>query len=73
MSTISGGKGTRVEGIHYVDVGTKRWRVGSGTSYCMMIGGETEVVNRLDPIFGGWRRDGPTFHYAGTRKRPKHR
>src|SRR5438128_2311377 len=38
-------------GIHYVDVGTSGGVWGLERGYCMMIGGETEVVNRLDPIF----------------------
>jgi 6-phosphogluconate dehydrogenase len=40
------------KGIHYVDVGTSGGVWGLERGYCMMIGGETEVVNRLDPIFG---------------------
>ncbi len=37
--------------IHYVDVGTSGGVWGLERGYCMMIGGETEVVERLDPIF----------------------
>jgi 6-phosphogluconate dehydrogenase len=39
------------KGIHYVDVGTSGGVWGLDRGYCMMIGGETSVVNRLDPIF----------------------
>jgi 6-phosphogluconate dehydrogenase len=39
------------KGIHYVDVGTSGGVWGLERGYCMMIGGETEVVKRLDPIF----------------------
>src|SRR5437660_8429424 len=39
------------KGIHYVDVGTSGGVWGLERGYCMMIGGETDVVNRLDPIF----------------------
>jgi 6-phosphogluconate dehydrogenase len=39
------------EKIHYVDVGTSGGVWGLERGYCMMIGGETEVVQRLDPIF----------------------
>jgi 6-phosphogluconate dehydrogenase len=39
------------KGIHYVDVGTSGGVWGLERGYCMMIGGETSVVNRLDPIF----------------------
>jgi 6-phosphogluconate dehydrogenase len=37
--------------IHYVDVGTSGGVWGLERGYCMMIGGEDEVVQRLDPIF----------------------
>jgi 6-phosphogluconate dehydrogenase len=37
--------------IHYVDVGTSGGVWGLERGYCMMIGGETDVVARLDPIF----------------------
>jgi 6-phosphogluconate dehydrogenase len=37
--------------IHYVDVGTSGGVFGLDRGYCMMIGGENEVVQRLDPIF----------------------
>ncbi|HXI69365.1 MAG TPA: decarboxylating 6-phosphogluconate dehydrogenase [Verrucomicrobiae bacterium] len=38
------------KGIHYMDVGTSGGVWGLERGYCMMIGGETEVVKRLDPI-----------------------
>jgi len=37
--------------VHYVDVGTSGGVWGLERGYCMMIGGEAEVVKRLDPIF----------------------
>jgi 6-phosphogluconate dehydrogenase len=37
--------------IHYVDVGTSGGVWGLERGYCMMIGGEPEVVQHLDPIF----------------------
>ncbi len=37
--------------IHYMDVGTSGGVWGLERGYCMMIGGENEVVQRLDPIF----------------------
>jgi 6-phosphogluconate dehydrogenase len=45
------GKALRARGIHYVDVGTSGGVWGLERGYCMMIGGEKEVVDRLDPIF----------------------
>jgi 6-phosphogluconate dehydrogenase len=41
----------KAKGIHYVDVGTSGGVWGLERGYCQMIGGETEVVARLDPIF----------------------
>src|SRR6266567_6561881 len=38
-------------GIHYLDVGTSGGVWGLERGYCLMIGGETDVVKRLDPIF----------------------
>src|ERR1700730_2136267 len=39
------------KGMHYVDVGTSGGVWGLGRGYCLMIGGEPQVVKRLDPIF----------------------
>jgi 6-phosphogluconate dehydrogenase len=38
-------------GLHYVDMGTSGGVWGLERGYCLMIGGEKEVVSRLDPIF----------------------
>jgi 6-phosphogluconate dehydrogenase len=38
-------------GLHYVDMGTSGGVWGLERGYCLMIGGEDEVVKRLDPIF----------------------
>jgi 6-phosphogluconate dehydrogenase len=45
------GKALKARGIHYVDVGTSGGVWGLERGYCMMIGGEKQVVDRLDPIF----------------------
>jgi 6-phosphogluconate dehydrogenase len=37
--------------LHYVDVGTSGGVWGLERGYCQMIGGETDIVKRLDPIF----------------------
>jgi 6-phosphogluconate dehydrogenase len=37
--------------MHYVDVGTSGGVWGKQRGYCMMIGGEDDIVKRLDPIF----------------------
>jgi len=39
------------KGIHYVDCGTSGGVWGIERGYCLMIGGETPVVEHLDPIF----------------------
>ena len=39
------------KGVHYIDVGTSGGVWGLDRGYCMMIGGPTEAVQRLDPIF----------------------
>lgn len=38
-------------GLHFVDVGTSGGVWGLERGYCMMIGGETETIKHLDPIF----------------------
>jgi 6-phosphogluconate dehydrogenase len=44
-------KDLRPKGIHWVDVGTSGGVWGLERGYCMMIGGDDEAVQRLDPIF----------------------
>jgi len=39
------------KGMHYVDVGTSGGVWGLERGYCIMIGGESSVVQHLDPIF----------------------
>jgi 6-phosphogluconate dehydrogenase len=39
------------KGIHYLDVGTSGGVWGLERGYCLMIGGDTEPVTHLDPIF----------------------
>jgi 6-phosphogluconate dehydrogenase len=41
----------RQKSLEYVDVGTSGGVWGLERGYCMMIGGDKQVVNRLDPIF----------------------
>ncbi|HUB15083.1 MAG TPA: decarboxylating 6-phosphogluconate dehydrogenase [Acetobacteraceae bacterium] len=38
-------------GLHYVDVGTSGGIWGRERGYCLMIGGDTDAVRHLDPIF----------------------
>src|SRR3954452_21217471 len=48
---IARAKTLRGKGIHYLDVGTSGAVWGLERGYCLMIGGEKEIVERLDPIF----------------------
>jgi 6-phosphogluconate dehydrogenase len=41
----------RPRGLHYLDVGTSGGVWGLERGYCMMIGGDQDAVQRLDPIF----------------------
>jgi 6-phosphogluconate dehydrogenase len=56
------------KGIHYLDVGTSGGVWGRERGYCLMIGGEREAVQRLDPIFrtlAPGRGDVPPMRAAG--------
>jgi 6-phosphogluconate dehydrogenase len=44
-------KDLRPKGVHYLDVGTSGGVWGLERGYCMMIGGDADAVQRLDPIF----------------------
>jgi 6-phosphogluconate dehydrogenase len=48
---IARAKKLQPKGIHYVDMGTSGGVWGLERGYCLMIGGEAEVVKRLGPIF----------------------
>jgi 6-phosphogluconate dehydrogenase len=45
------GAALKAKGLHYLDVGTSGGVWGIERGYCMMIGGDKAVVDRLDPIF----------------------
>ena len=44
-------KELKERGVHHVDVGTSGGVLGATSGYCLMMGGETDVVARLAPIF----------------------
>jgi len=50
VDDIRRAKELATKGIHYVDVGTSGGVWGLERGYCMMIGGENDVVQHLDPI-----------------------
>ena len=51
VDDIRRAKELKTKGIHYVDVGTSGGVWGLERGYCMMIGGEKNIVGFLDPIF----------------------
>src|ERR1700751_1573117 len=51
VDDIRRAKDLTAKGIHYVDVGTSGGVWGLERGYCMMMGGEKDVVRNLDPIF----------------------
>jgi 6-phosphogluconate dehydrogenase len=51
VDDIRRSKTLTAKGVHYVDVGTSGGVWGLERGYCLMIGGEREVVKHLDPIF----------------------
>jgi 6-phosphogluconate dehydrogenase len=51
IDDIRRAKELNAKGFHYVDVGTSGGVWGLERGYCMMIGGESDVVTHLDPIF----------------------
>jgi 6-phosphogluconate dehydrogenase len=48
---IARAKRLRERGLNYVDMGTSGGVWGLDRGYCLMIGGETDVVKRLEPVF----------------------
>jgi 6-phosphogluconate dehydrogenase len=48
---IARAKRLAAKGLHYVDMGTSGGVWGLERGYCLMVGGENDVVQRLDPIF----------------------
>ncbi|MGZ5427440.1 MAG: NAD(P)-binding domain-containing protein, partial [Thermoanaerobaculia bacterium] len=48
---IARAKRLKERGLHYIDMGTSGGVWGLDRGYCLMIGGETDVVTRLEPVF----------------------
>lgn len=51
IDDIRRAKDLAVDGLHYLDVGTSGGVHGLDRGYCLMIGGPTEPVRHLDPVF----------------------
>ena len=56
------------KGVHYLDVGTSGGVWGLERGYCLMIGGEAGVVERLDPIFAALAPGAAKIPATATRK-----
>ena len=74
ITTIFAGlRALHEKGIHYVDVGVSGGVWGLERGYCHMIGGEPEVVKRLDPIFHSLAPGvGDTPRTPGDQRRAQH-
>ena len=53
------------KGINYVDAGTSGGIWGLQVGYCLMVGGEKEAVEPLEPIFKSLAPDGGYLHVGG--------
>ena len=73
--SIRRGAMLRERGLHFLDIGTSGGVWGLARGYCLMIGGEAAVVERLDPIFRalvpGRASAPPTPGRAGRDPRPE--
>ena len=70
---IRRGNELAAKGMHYLDVGTSGGIWGKDRGYCLMIGGETETVKHLDPIFKSLapgRGDSPRTPSRAKQNRP---
>jgi 6-phosphogluconate dehydrogenase len=56
------------KGLHYVDVGTSGGVWGLERGYCLMIGGDKAIVERLDPIFAALAPGSGDIPATGGRK-----
>ena len=72
VDDIRRGTELAAKGIHYVDVGTSGGVWGLERDHCMMIGGEPEVVQRLDPIFARSLPAWETFRAPRAGRIPRH-
>ena len=70
---IARAKRLKERGLNYIDMGTSGGVWGLDRGYCLMIGGETEVVKRLEPVVSD-PGAGPRLDraHAGTREARRH-
>jgi 6-phosphogluconate dehydrogenase len=60
----------RDAGIHFVDCGTSGGVWGRERGYCLMIGGDTDAVRRLDPVFAALAPGAGTIERTAGRTGP---
>jgi 6-phosphogluconate dehydrogenase len=53
------------QGVRYLDVGTSGGVLGLERGYCLMVGGDTEAVQQLDPVFAALASDSAANRAAG--------
>lgn len=70
---IRRGTELKKKGIHYVDVGTSGGIAGGERGYCLMIGGEQEIVNHVNPIFASLAPGVASAAHVGSRETRRHR
>jgi len=54
------------QGLHYLDVGVSGGIAGGANGYCLMIGGEKAVADRLEPLFAALSPGGANYSGDGT-------
>ncbi len=64
--TLERAKKAAAKGVQLVDVGTSGGILAADTGYCMMIGGDLEVVGSLEPLFKALAQPGGFLHVGPT-------
>jgi 6-phosphogluconate dehydrogenase len=59
-------KALKARGIHHIDVGTSGGVLGATSGYCLMMGGEKDVIARLAPIFAALSPGGDATAQGST-------
>ncbi len=59
-------KELRKRGIHHIDVGTSGGVLGAKSGYCLMMGGDTDAVARLAPVFAALSPGGSAAQRGST-------
>src|SRR5258708_36153858 len=67
------GKELAAKGLRYLDVGTSGGVWGLERGYCLMIGGDTDAVTHLDPIFKALAPGIGSIERTGGRENHDHR